>query len=357
MRDWLPEDHLVWLVLEVVDRLDTSVLHVAHPNVGVGRRAYNPDMLLALLVYAYCSGVRSSRAIERLCGVDVAFRVICANDIPDHSTIARFRQGYEQAAQQLFVQVLALCARAGLLKVGVVAVDGTKMAASASRKANRSKEDLEREVAGLFSEAERVDAEEDRLFPDLRGDQLPAELASPSARQARLDAALAELEAEEQARRVEEEQARARLHETTVTGRGMGGRRRVGANDIARAEAALARTLAKATAHRAAVENAAALAGRKPKGPLPGKGPRVARAEARVQKAKQRAAQAAKEGTLTPPWRPPPRVNMTDPDSRLMKSPGGWLQGYNAQMAVDQAGVILAAAASQDHTDNTNASR
>ena len=91
MREWLPEDHLVWLVLEIVAQLDYSALHARHPNAGPGRAAYDPDMLLALLIYAYCQGVRSSRQIQQRCVTDVAFRVLCAQDVPDHTTIARFR--------------------------------------------------------------------------------------------------------------------------------------------------------------------------------------------------------------------------------------------------------------------------
>src|SRR5947209_8257658 len=135
VREWLPEKHLVWFVLDVVDRLDTSGLHARHPNDGAGRRAYDPDMLLALLIYAYCSGVRSSRQIERLCEIDVAFRVIVANHQPDHTTIARFRQHHQEMAAEMFVDVLALCASSGLVRLGVVAIDGTKMQADASMKA------------------------------------------------------------------------------------------------------------------------------------------------------------------------------------------------------------------------------
>ena len=115
MREWLPQGHLVWFVLDVVERVDTSALHAAHPNDGVGRRAYDPDMLLALLVYAYCTKQRSSRQIERLCEVDVAYRVICGNHRPDHTTIARFRQRHAPVAKRLFTDVLVLC-RTGKLE-------------------------------------------------------------------------------------------------------------------------------------------------------------------------------------------------------------------------------------------------
>jgi transposase len=179
LRDWLPPGHLVWFVLEVVERVDTSALHERHPRDGVGRRAYDPDMVLALLVYAYCGGVRSSRQIERLCEVDVAFRVICANHVPDHTTVARFRQDHQPVAVRLFTDVLALCAAAGLATVGRIAVDGTKMAANASLKANRTRQQLEAEVAAMFADAADTDAREDALFGDARGDELPDDLVDP----------------------------------------------------------------------------------------------------------------------------------------------------------------------------------
>ena len=150
MSEWLPEGHLAWFVIDVVEHLDTSGLHKAHRNDGVGRAAYDPDMMLALLIYAYCTAVRSSRKIERLCSVDVAYRVVCANNLPDHSTIARFRQAHGTVAQRLFVDALTLCAAAGLARVGVVAVDGTRVGANAvvegepvpRRSRNRSSRDV-----------------------------------------------------------------------------------------------------------------------------------------------------------------------------------------------------------------------
>src|ERR1700694_2512282 len=120
--------------------------------------AYDPSMMVALLVYAYCVGERSSRAIERRCSEDVAFRVIAANQAPDHATIARFRAAHQDALAELFGQVLRLCARAGLVKAGLVAVDGTRIEADASRAANRSAEQLAKEI---LDDAATVDAEED----------------------------------------------------------------------------------------------------------------------------------------------------------------------------------------------------
>lgn len=158
MADWLPEDHLVWFVLDVVDQLDTTVFHAGRRTGGVGRQGYDPDMLLALLVYAYAVGERSSRRIERLCVDHVAFRVLCGQDGPDHSTIARFRAEHEEGFADLFAQVLQLCAAAGMVKVGVVSIDGTKIAANASKGANRSRdavrEEARRIAAGIVADAE-----------------------------------------------------------------------------------------------------------------------------------------------------------------------------------------------------------
>jgi transposase len=144
LREWLPEKHLAWFVLDAVGELDLGPFHVSYREDGWGRAAHDPAMMVAVFVYAYAIGVRSSRAIERRCHDDVAFRVICANQAPDHATIARFRVRHEAAIAGLFGEVLALCARSGLVKVGVVAVDGTKIAAAATHHATRSYEQIAR---------------------------------------------------------------------------------------------------------------------------------------------------------------------------------------------------------------------
>src|SRR4051794_11804624 len=146
LREWLPEDHLAWLVLEAVGELDLTAFYAGYREDGHGRAALHPAMMVALLVYAYSVGVRSSRAIERHCREDVAFRVITANQTPDHATIARFRVRHEDAIGELFGQVLGLCARAGLVRLGVVAVDGTKIAAAATHHATRGYEQIAREI-------------------------------------------------------------------------------------------------------------------------------------------------------------------------------------------------------------------
>ena len=167
LSDWLPEEHFAWFVLEAVEQLDLSAFHAAYRDDGWGRQAYDPALLLALLLplllYAYCEGERSSRRIERRCREDIAFRVLSANQQPDHATICRFRQRHEQALAGLFVEAPRLCAEAGLAPSGVVALDGTKLRANASRERNRTAAQLEAEVERMLAEAAQADAYEARL--------------------------------------------------------------------------------------------------------------------------------------------------------------------------------------------------
>ena len=196
LREWLPADHLAWLVVDVVEELDLAGFYGAYRLDGWGRAAFDPAAMVALLLYAYAIGERSSRAIERRCREDVAFRVITANLVPDHATIARFRARHEQALAALFGQVLGLCARSGLVSLGVVALDSTKIAANASGMANRSYEQIAEE---LLADADRVDRAEDEQFGQARGDELPAALAEPGSRRERLRQAKQQMEAEHQA--------------------------------------------------------------------------------------------------------------------------------------------------------------
>jgi transposase len=183
LREWLPDDHLAWFVLDAVDQLDLERFYAAYRRDGWGAAAHEPRMMVALLVYAYSIGVRSARGIERRCREDVAFRVITANQVPDHATIARFRARHEQAIGELFNGVLELCAEAGLVRVGVVAVDGTKIEANASHRAVRSYDQI---VGEILAEAAETDAREDELFGEARGDELPVELSTTGQRRARL---------------------------------------------------------------------------------------------------------------------------------------------------------------------------
>lgn len=197
LREWLPQDDLAWFILDAVDAMDLSKLYLKYRADGWGRSAYDPKMMVSLILYGYSTGVLSSRQIERACRLNIAFRIITANCAPDYSTISRFRAENELELEQLFTQILQMCAKAGLVKVGVIAIDGTKIKASASLGANRTKSSLEAEVARIFREAKAKDAEEDVLYgPDKRGDELPEALRTREGRLERLKEAKARLEQE-----------------------------------------------------------------------------------------------------------------------------------------------------------------
>jgi transposase len=284
LRQWLPEDHLAWFVIDAVDAIDLSEFYGDYRDDGWGRAAHEPAMMVALLLYAYAVGERSSRAIERRCREDVAFRVICANRVPDHATIARFRVRHERALAGIFTQVLSLCARAGLVSVGVVALDGTLISGNASPDATRSYASIRAEVDAMLEQAAQADACEDEQFGDARGDELPAELADRGSRLARLRRCREELEREE-------------------------------ADSRAAFEANLAWRAEWEDAH------GRKLTGRKPAPPDP--------------------ESLAKR-----------RVNVTDPDTRMMKRVGGKaVQGYNAQLVASPKQIIVAAQVAQAVND------
>jgi transposase len=197
LREWLAEDHLAWFVLDAVEMIDLRVFYADYRGDGWGRAAHEPAMMVALLLYAYAVGERSSRAIERRCREDVAFRVICANRVPDHATIARFRVRHEQALAGTFTDVLALCARAGLVSVGVVALDGSLISGNASPGATRSYAAIRAEVEEMLDQAAQADAAEDEQFGEARGDELPAALADRGSRLERLRRCRDELEQEQ----------------------------------------------------------------------------------------------------------------------------------------------------------------
>jgi transposase len=209
LKDWLPEDHLAFFLLDAVKEMDLHSFYVGYREDGWGAPAFEPTMMVTLLFYAYCIGERSSRRIERRCQEDIAFRVITANSAPDHSTIARFRQANEQALSACFTQVLRLCAAAGLVRVGVVALDGTKIEANASLYANRGLESIDAEVKAMLAEAAATDRREDELLgEDNRGDELPEDLRSQEGRLHRLRECKARLEAEDVRAKYEAELAR-----------------------------------------------------------------------------------------------------------------------------------------------------
>ncbi|MDE1977015.1 MAG: IS1182 family transposase [Elusimicrobia bacterium] len=284
MREWLPAKHLAWFVVDAVEGLDLANFYSAYRSDGWGRAAYEPGMMTALLMYAYCLGERSSREIEKACEVDVAFRVVSGNGRPDHSTICRFRREHENALKGLFLEVLRLCRESGLVKAGAIALDGTKMKANAALSANRDYEHLKKEVDRLFEEAKAKDEEEDKLYgKDRRGDELPDECATKEGRLKLLREAKARLEAEAAAEAAEQ------------------------AAKIAQREAEEAAT------------------GKKKRGRKPG---------APGEKPENEA-----------------KANVTDPESRIMKTRSGYVQGYNAQAAVTEDQIIVAAEVTQERND------
>src|SRR5438105_3607009 len=165
VRDWLPDGHLAWFVLDAVAGMDLREFYGAYRADGVGRRAYDPAMMVALVLYGYSRGVRSARKIERACEEDVAFKMIAMMETPDHATIARFVARHEAALAGLFGQVLGLCDEAGLVRPGVVAIDGTRMAGNASRESTRDVEEIAREI---LAAAKAVDEAEGEVYEDYR---------------------------------------------------------------------------------------------------------------------------------------------------------------------------------------------
>jgi transposase len=355
MREWLPPDHPVWLVIRAVDEhMDTSAFHAGRRTGGAGTAGYDPDMLVTVLVWAYAHRVTSSREIERLCRTDVAFRVICAGNLPDHVTFARFRADFPEAAGDFFAQVLVLCARLGMGKLGIVALDGMKIAASASKAANRTGEGLGRLAAETVAAHAAADAAEDELFgAGRRGDEVPGEAWSPRRRDGRIAAALAGLRAEREAAEAAEA-ARAEAYRARRQAGERAGCPPASAA-VAEAEENLARVRAARAAELAELEERYA-AGQPRRGRPAGVDDhcRVRQAQAKVEAAKARAAEAERKAAEREANRkgPGPVRNITDPDSRLMPvRGGGFIQGYNAQNVPSEDGLIIATELTDDPVD------
>jgi transposase len=297
VREWLPPRHLAWFVIDAVAEMDLEAFYAAYRVDGRSRPPYDPMMMVALLLYAYARGIRSSRVIERACEEDVAFRVLAAQQRPDHATIARFVERHQVAIAGLFGEVLALCARSGLAKVGVIAVDGTKVQANASRNENLDYEQLAREI---LEEALAVDAAEDELYGEARGDELPSEFATAQGRRGWLREAKQRLEAERAANPQPVPRSRPkRLREA---------KRRLEEERFSEVRANQAYE-----AYRAR--------GRMKDGRRFGRPP----------------------DPYQPPATPDGRVNVTDPNSHVVKGLRGFLQGYNAQVVTNEHQVVLAA--------------
>jgi transposase len=349
--EWLPEDHLVWTVLGAVDQMDLDRFNEAYRLGAAGRPAYDPAMMIALLLYAYARGNRSSRGIERACWEDVAYKVIANMHTPDHSTIAEFRRRHEIEIGELFDDVLGLCREAGLVSVGVITIDGTKIKANASMDQNRSYREI---VTQILREAEEIDRREDELYGDARGDELPEQLRTPEGRRAALEDAKRRI-AERKERAISEEEAAAEVvvEPEVVLGRGgrRGGRRewfRVARRELEERREREARPVRRDRENRLFQ----AL----------GRFEENHRVDLAANQAYERW-RATSRDTLgrvlkgnskpyVPAELPEGTINLSDPDSRVMRTQGTPpRQAYNAQTAVNDRQIILAAEVNVDAPD------
>jgi transposase len=356
MREWLPDDHVVWLLIDAVGVLDTSALHARRRTGGAGAAGFDPDMLLVLLVWGYARGVTSSRRLEEACWHDVSFRVICGGGgVPDHVTIARFRRDFPAVIGVLFAEVLVLCARLGMGGLGVIALDGTKVRANAAMSANRSEERLGELAAAAVAAHGEADAAEDVLFGAGRRDGRVRHGGSAGGTRAeRIERARAELAAERRAGEQAAGKLRREVAEAAAAGTPKPGRPPAGTEvQLARARVARAEAAhrAKIAAWQARAEAAGTLGGRGVAGmaPLPvDQCARVLRARESLARAEESARAAAAGGA----GKKKPAANITDPDSRLMTAArGGFLQGYNAQNVTSSDGLIIATELTADATD------
>ena len=200
LGDWLPSDHLVYQVIDAVEQMDMAPFLARYNPEGEGQAAFDPALMVALLLFGYCVGERSSRRLERHCYEHVAFRVVTGNRQPHFTTIARFRREHEAALTTVFSQVLQLCSRAGLIDLSLLAIDGTKIAANAALAANREEGWIDEQVRRMLSEAEAADAAEDAALGERRGDELVGACGDRERRLSKLRAAKAELEGQQEAR-------------------------------------------------------------------------------------------------------------------------------------------------------------
>jgi transposase len=353
-RDWLPEGHLAWFVLASVAEMDLQPFYASYRSDGWGRAAFEPSMMVALTVYAYARGERSSRGIERRCVEDVAYRVVAAQQTPDHATIARFRVRHEAALAGLFSEVLSLCRESGLVKVGLIAIDGTKVHANASHHSNLDYGQLAREI---LREAAEIDAAEDALYGDARGDELPEHLRTREGREAALKAAKEKLQRERAAKQDtlgETSDAEAQAPEIVLNPEAIVARvqgrdgwllearrqleehRRIAARPIPRSRAERLLEAERRMVENLAVEIEAAAAYE------------THRATGRDTHGRRL---AGRPNPYVPPEVPPGTINTTDVDSRNVKTPRSYTQGYNVQAVVNEHQIVLAAEVTLSSSD------
>jgi transposase len=348
LRDWLPEDHLAWFVIETVGRLDLSAFYAYYRADGHGRAAYEPSMMVSLVLFAYSTNERSSRGIERHCREHIAYRVITGNVVPDHATIARFIRRHRRPLAELFTSVLRLCARAGLVRSGVVAVDGTKLTASASSDANVDYDRIAREI---IAEGIATDEAEDQEHGDARGDELPAELQTEAGRREWLERELAREESDREepgesdggsdddpvdgfdAERIGPNGRRAWLREAH---RQLEQQRWEMASSIPRLRAARLRLAARFLEAELVAEC---------------RGNRAYEALREHRRLHDKRRLGGPTKPYTPSAIPHGEVNLTDPDSRRMKGNRRYIQGYNAQAVVNEQQIVIAAEISTSPAD------
>jgi transposase len=363
LREWLPEDHLAWFVIETVGRLDLGAFYEAYRPDGHGRAAYEPAMMVSLLAYSYSTGEYSSRGIERHCRQDIAYRVITANRVPDHATVARFVRRHEVALAGLFGEVLELCDRAGLVECGVVALDGTKLRGNATRETSVDFGQVAQELIGF---AIATDEAEDEEHGEARGDELPEELQTDEGRRGWL---ARELTARRQAKR----EAKTKDEDEGEDGGdgGSGPERQTGyefdAEKIvarvqgrdgwlldAKRQLDLKRWQAPAPVTRARVDRLWDAAER-----LEQDLAALWRGNEAYERwratATDRLGRSLSGNRLpkpyTPPATPQTTVNLSDPDTHLMKGHKVFVQGYNAQAVVARNQIVIAAEVSTEPVD------
>ncbi len=351
LRDWLPEDHLAWFVIDAVGRLDLAAFYSAYRADGHGRAAYEPSMMVSLVLYSYSTNERSSRGIERRCRQDIAYRVITGNQVPDHATIARFIKRHQSSLAELFTSVLRLCASAGLVSSGIVAVDGTKLTASASSDSNVDYDRIAREI---IAEAIATDEAEDGQRGEARGDELPSELRTAAGRRAWLERQLAGEHAEDQSGEGTPDESDGEPTDGFDP-------ERIGPNG---------RRAWLREAHRQLDQQRWRQAAPVPRSRSDRlrQGARFLEDELAAERRGNRAYEDLREhrrlhdkrrlGGPTKPWVPPEipqgEVNLTDPDSRRMKGNRRYIQGYNAQTVVTEQQIVIAAEISTNPADFSN---
>jgi transposase len=354
VREWLPADHLAWFVIDAVEEMDLAAFYSAYRADGHGRAAYEPSLMVALVLYAFATAVRSSRAIERHCRQDVAYRVITGNLVPDHATIARFIDRHQQALAALFSEVLKLCDKAGLVKTGVVSIDGTRIAGNSGPEVNYSFEQIASEV---IAKTRATDEAEDEEFGEARADELPEQLHTAEGRREFLRQARVQTRREEQSLEpAGEREAEAgenvplRLDAEEIVGRGRQGR-----------DAWLREGKRQLEQHRwdspdpipRSREERLLLAAWRLESELDVE--RRANEAYEAYRARGRMRDGRRFGRPPNPHRTPDlphgKVNITDPDSKPIPVGFGFVQGYNAQTAVNEQQIVLAAEITNTSTD------